>query len=142
MGSLTPILQAFLLADHVYWDRGTGKKVVCGIFFQLNAVELPAAFPGCWAYACLTSVPPEFDYQLRLVRLSDQLVLAESPPHHIEHGPNKLNPHELVIQVPPILFVQAGAYEFELVIGDQPLKGLRFTVQLAGEKGGQDAAKA
>jgi len=140
MGSPTPILQAFLLADQVYWDRTTGKKVVAGIFFQLKTAKLPALLPQCWAYACLTSVPPEFVCRLRLIRLSDQQVLAESPPIAAVHAAGKLIPHEMMIPIPPIKFEHAGVYEFELLVGDVPLKGWRFSVELVKVQGDSHAA--
>ena len=33
-----PVLQAMLLADQVYQDRGTGKYVICGIFSAIHFV--------------------------------------------------------------------------------------------------------
>lgn len=35
-----PVLQALLLADHVYQDKISGKHVICGIFSTLNAIPL------------------------------------------------------------------------------------------------------
>lgn len=31
-----PILQALLVADHIYQDVSTGKMVICGVFHRLN----------------------------------------------------------------------------------------------------------
>jgi hypothetical protein len=36
---LRPNLQALLLADHVYQDKDTGKKVIAGTFNRLNLVK-------------------------------------------------------------------------------------------------------
>ncbi|OYW13260.1 MAG: hypothetical protein B7Z55_17140, partial [Planctomycetales bacterium 12-60-4] len=34
----TPVLQALLLADHIYQDRATGKHVICGVFSELRFI--------------------------------------------------------------------------------------------------------
>jgi hypothetical protein len=45
--SVKPVLQALLLADHIYEDRTTGKRIVAGIFNRLhgrrNKPEPPAS---------------------------------------------------------------------------------------------------
>ena len=38
-----PLLQALLLADHVYQDRDTGKKVIAGTFNQLHLTKAKPA---------------------------------------------------------------------------------------------------
>ena len=43
MISEAPIVQAILLADHVYQDRETGKYVIAGTFNQLRGQAFPAS---------------------------------------------------------------------------------------------------
>ena len=139
MSGPKPTLQAFLLADHVYMDAGTGKKIVAGIFFNVGTGKMPFTFPGCWAYACLIGVPSKFTLQLRLVDLSTQEAIAGSPVFTVEHPQSRLTPHEFMLQVPQIPFRHAGAYDFELVVDDEPLKGWRFTVTDHSAQGGKNA---
>jgi len=123
-----PTLQAFLLADHIYMDVGTGKKIIAGVFFNVRVPKVPFDFPGCWAYACLKGVPNKFTVQLRLIELNTLETVAASPAMPVEHPAGRLIPHEFMLQVPPLAFQHAGAYDFELVIDDEPLKGCQFTV--------------
>jgi len=37
-----PVLQAMLLADQIYQDKGTGKYVICGIFSAVHYIANPA----------------------------------------------------------------------------------------------------
>jgi hypothetical protein len=39
---MKPLLQALLIADHVYEDKVTGKKIVAGIFHRLAITQKPA----------------------------------------------------------------------------------------------------
>jgi hypothetical protein len=42
---MKPILQAMLVADHVYQDKFTGKMIVAGIFSHLGIIKKTAAKP-------------------------------------------------------------------------------------------------
>ena len=128
MAGPRPILQAFLLADHIYVDSRTSKKIVAGIYTEFKVTSFPAQLPTTWAYANLVSVPSEFDVQLRLVDLSNHEVLAESGVMRVQHVLSRLVPHEFVLELPPLRVTHEGAYEFELLVDGEPLKGCRFTV--------------
>jgi len=88
-----PVLQALLLADHVYQDQGTGKFIICGVFntlfftpsaerptgeaFQVVGPEAQTAIAKLrsagspWAYFSLTELNSEMDFELRYVDLSE-----------------------------------------------------------------------
>ncbi|HEY3964362.1 MAG TPA: hypothetical protein VGM05_07370 [Planctomycetaceae bacterium] len=93
-----PVLQALLLADHVYLDKDSSKFVICGVFNTLFFNEPPQ--PGSestgeaagmvraegesvgtaianlmragspWAYFSITELQGEKDFELRYVDLS------------------------------------------------------------------------
>ena len=89
-----PVLQALLLADHVYRDQGTQKFVICGIFNTLffsptierspgerveaEGAEVPAKLASFimagspWAYFSLTELNGEMGFELRYVDLSQE----------------------------------------------------------------------
>lgn len=138
MGSPKPLLQAFLLADHVYADRATGKKIVAGIFQQVMSTGNHADLAPSWVYACLTGVPPKFTVQLRLVDLSTHEAVAESAVIDATHGLGRLAPHEIVLPIPRLQFGRSGVFDFELIIDGETLKGCRFEVKVGG-KGVNDA---
>ncbi len=92
-----PLLQALLLADHVYQDRATGKYIICGVFSELTFGS-PKAQPADdasaakhidvpldrghvsgspWAYVSLTELNGEYNFELRYVDLADNAVLLQ-----------------------------------------------------------------
>lgn len=93
-----PILQALLVADHVYQDRATGKVIVCGIFHKIRfkPADMPAEQTGeaeagggvpsanieipmdrvqrmgnPWVYVALTELRGESEFELRYVDLRE-----------------------------------------------------------------------
>lgn len=97
-----PILQALLVADHVYQDRSTGKVIVCGIFHKIgfrpedkpaeqNAggdagggyppgyTEIPIhrvqRMGNPWVYLALTELRGEKEFELRYVDLLENTAL-------------------------------------------------------------------
>lgn len=123
-----PILQAFLLADHVYKDQFTGKAIIAGVFENINAARLPTVFTGCYAYGRLIETPATFTARLRLIDLASNEEIASSDEFPVQNDKGPLAHNELIIAVPPLRFIRFGAYEFELLVNEQPLKGMRFTV--------------
>ena len=59
-----PVLQALVLADHVYVDAETGKKIIAGTFNELHAAEFPTQFAHVtFAYLCLTDLRGEAELE-------------------------------------------------------------------------------
>jgi len=62
MNTPKPVLQALLLAEHVYQDRATGKKIIAGTFNRLNFTRrrppLPPPPEGDVPFAVPPAAPP------------------------------------------------------------------------------------
>jgi hypothetical protein len=141
-----PVLQALLLAEHVYNDQGTGKKVIAGTFNRLfiqpplavdpekqaeGIVEVPIAAvlrPGNpFAYINLTEIHGEIDINLRLVNIATNEVCFESSSISIKCN-DPLSSVELVI---PVLDLprQRGDYAFELLWNNEIIGSHRIKVE-------------
>jgi len=142
-----PVLQALLLADHVYQDKDTGKKVIAGTFNQLNLSKLKAPpkdaeqapmvprrlSPGevsrmgnPTAFISLTDVRGPTDLQLRYVDLADNGVLLMIQFQVSSDDP--LKTVEAILPVPPLPTPHPGVYALELHYDDEALGALRVTV--------------
>ena len=93
---MKPILQALLIADHVYEDRTTGKKIIAGVFNpvrtktskvsvvvdeagrQQATVVDPTQAGSPYAYLSLTEIHGSQRLQLRFVSLADHGLLVSA----------------------------------------------------------------
>lgn len=123
-----PILQALVLADHVYADAITGKKIIAGVFHNLWAATFPTKFGRLtWAYVCLTEVQGSVPITLRYTDLRTNEVLLSTRPLTMQSS-DPLQSCELLIQVPPFPMPHTGTYVFEVFAGDESIGSLRITV--------------
>jgi hypothetical protein len=123
-----PVVQALLLADHVYEDGVTGKKVIAGTFDCLYAKEFPTHFYSVTnAYVCITEVRGEVPLILRYVDLATNEVLMECGPITISSD-DPLASIDFAVQVPPIPMPHEGVFAFELHAFNELLGCLRITV--------------
>lgn len=121
-----PILQALVLADHVYVDAATGKKIIAGTFSQLLAASFPRMFGRTtWAYVCLTEVRGTVPIALRYTDLQTNEVLLSTRALTIQSD-DPLASRELMIEVPPFPMPHAGTYVFEVYAGDEAIGSLRI----------------
>lgn len=142
-----PILQALLLADHVYQDLTTKKHVICGVFGKLlfrsrsaiaqkNTDEterkeapeqvsiqrlMTAGSP--FAYLNLTEVQGTKEFELRFVDLSDNSVLFGGKFGVQSQDP--LQNIELTVPLPPLPTPHEGAFALELLCDNELLGSLR-----------------
>jgi hypothetical protein len=140
-----PILQALLLADHVYQDRQTGKTVVAGVFDALwikrstptgptgeepGARAIPvqdvqrAGSP--YAYINLREVRAGTSVELRFVSLESNEVFFRSNPIPIPCE-DPLRRVEIVVPVPQLPHVP-GTYAFEVLCEDELIGSHRVVV--------------
>ena len=129
MSGRKPILQAFLIADRVYRDQQTGKAIIVGVFDNINAPTVPVVHHECWAYARIVGAPESFMVRLRLIDLTDNEEVGASEAFTARNENGALAACELTIQIPQVPFKRFGPYEFELLINEEPLKGMRLTVK-------------
>ncbi len=123
-----PILQALVLADQVYTDAASGKKIIAGTFNRLWAKSFPKMFSRpTFAYICLTEVQGTVNLVLRYVDLSESNVLMQLtlPPLSAD---NPLDSVELAIQVPPFPMPHEGVYAFELYAEKELIGARRIRV--------------
>jgi hypothetical protein len=93
-----PVLQAILVADHVYQDKFTGKFVICGVFSKLfwvpaqPGLDKPGGKPpeqisvpmgghragSPFAYFSLTDIHGTVNFEMRYVDLEDNDVLFKA----------------------------------------------------------------
>lgn len=145
---MKPILQALLVADHVYTDKTTGKKVVAGIFhrvsFQRPSVErqveevegeervvLPISAAGHKAgspfcYISLTEVVGEKNFILQYVSLKDEKVLFCM--EFSAKCDDPLRTIEAVFPLPKLPAVMAGDFALELLCDDEILGAHRIQI--------------
>ena len=122
-----PVLQALVLADHIYRDMLTGKGVIAGTFNSLKSVNFPTVFARTtFAYMSLTDFLGKVELALRYVDLNDHKVLMECPVK-VESA-NKLGTVEVIVEVPQFPMPHPGPYAFDVVCNDELLGSLRIHV--------------
>lgn len=131
---MKPVLQALVLADHVYTDMHSGKKVIAGTFNRLWTRKFPSDLGRTvYAFICLTDVQGPVNLQLRYVDLETNQVLLENRPVEVK-SENRLASTEVIVQVPPFPMPHAGFYAFELYAGNDLLGALRLEVSKIEEE--------
>lgn len=164
-----PILNAFVLADHVYRDGATGKYIICGTigrFFlavtpppeatanpeaekaaeiqepgerQLKAHEI-SVVGSTYTYFSLTEVRGKIPLELRYVDLSDNSVVFVYKFAVECHDP--LVELEWALILPPVLGPHAGTFALELLCSDEPLGSRRIIVApIPGNQGKPEETK-
>jgi hypothetical protein len=132
-----------LVADHVYIDAGTGKKIVAGIFHRMTLtpakleptgentvrLEVPAGghqsgSPFC--YISLTEIRGKQPFTLRYVSLEDDKALFEM--QFMAECQDPLETVEAVFPLPALPVLGPGHYAIELLWGQEPLGCHRITM--------------
>jgi len=140
----TPVLQALLLADHVYQDRGTGKHVICGVFSGMGFIPKgakPKQPPGegnavparsliragsPFAYLSLTEVHGAKMIELRYIDLSNNDVLLSTQFQVKCNDP--LETVEVALPLPSLPAPHAGVFALELLCENTLLGSHRLKV--------------
>jgi len=126
-----PVLQALVLAEHVYEDK-SGKKIIAGTFNGINfrrtqpirEVEQPdgiktqliegGAHGGSpYAYISLTDVLDNTSLELQFISLKRNKVVFRTG--LIVRCPDRLATVELVVPLPPLIVPETGTYAFEIM---------------------------
>lgn len=142
---MKPVLQALVVADHVYRD-GTGKHIIAGTFnsFKFSRkppvaqVETPngtqqtivaggmhAGSP--YAYVSLTDVCQGTKFQLQFVNLSKNDVLFGT--EAVIKNVNRLSTIEMMFPLPRLPIKEAGVYALEIVWENEILGSWRITAE-------------
>jgi hypothetical protein len=150
-----PILQALVLADHVYQDRITGKMIIAGTFTRVVSVRpsQPADFKGPlaasgvegadkqldrisaenvgtvgspYAYMCLTGIHTSAELEMRYVDLRTYKPLFRAA--LTVQCDNPLRAVELGIRLPmPLPMPHNGEYSLELLCEEEMLGSWRVS---------------
>ena len=124
-----PILQALVLADHVYTDRESGKNIVAGTFNTLHGSSFPTTYQrGAFMFGSITEIREPIELTLKYIQNKDLKVLFESNPIRIETQ-DPFATIELVIELPPIPMPHIGTFSFELHVNDHRLGAVRVITQ-------------
>jgi hypothetical protein len=146
MATVKPILQALVLAEHIYDDRGTGKKVIAGTFNQVlmhaPLVEEEPPDSGAaaivhggrqggspYAYISITEIHTAADLVLRFVDLADNppIVLFETQVR--VETPDPLQTIELVAALPLLPIQHEGAFALEILCENELLGSFRIVAR-------------
>ena len=139
-----PILQAILLADHIYQDMSTGKIIVAGTFDRMmvrenkqdkGGEEPNKAIPMTdaqragtpFAYINLRGIHGKATFILRYVYLDTGEVQFETSPITVQVS-DPLRSAEIIAPLPE-LPRQPGGYALELHSGDEMLGSHRVQVE-------------
>jgi hypothetical protein len=146
-----PVLQALVVADHVYQDQQTGKKVICGTFNTFRFSRKPpigevqgpdgtkqtvvagGGHSGSpYAYVNLTDVCDGTKLRLQFVNLNQNAVLFGTDV--VISNTNRLGTIELVFPLPRLPIQEPGAYALELTCDGDIIGSYRITAENLDEK--------
>jgi hypothetical protein len=143
--AVKPVLQALLVADRVYEDKATGKKMIVGTFsrmhfqqkkmtageaFQIPVVGLQAGSP--FAYISITDVHGVADLVVRYVRLDAEDETRQEPIFCTNtisvKCEDRLATVELIVPLPMLPMV-AGVFALEVMCEGGILGAHRIVVE-------------
>jgi hypothetical protein len=145
--SVKPIVQAMLVADHVYSDVATGKKVIAGIFHTIFARRGPPPKPNKeggaeltipaggfqmgspFAYLSIVNVRGVQKFTLRYVDLASEHVRFQIELETKSTDP--IAPVEIVLPLPPLPTDTYGTFALELLWEQESLGAYR--IHIAGQ---------
>ena len=125
-----PVLRSFVLAEAVYQEAQTGKKIIAGTFHNVISPKFPVVLPSAMVYMALTGAHGTPNFQIRLVDLRDDLVLMETPPLPAQVE-NPLATAEVILRINGFQFPHPGQYDLEAYCNGERMVGLRISVAQA-----------
>jgi len=127
---MKPIIQALLLADNVYTDIETGKRVITGVFDFIGVPEIPGHFlKVTHAYVSLTELRGRVEIMLRYVDLDSNEILMEHGPTVIEQD-DPIASEDFTVTVPPLPVPHEGVFALEVHANNELIGMLRITAAL------------
>jgi hypothetical protein len=140
-----PVLQALVLADHVYEDK-TGKKIIAGTFHgikfsrkpPITEVVLPDGSKKLtvaggmqsgspYAYLSLTDVCTNTVLSVQFIYLTKNIVIFNMD-LRIECD-NRLGTVEIVLPLPKLPIQEAGTYALEVICEGEIIGSSRITAE-------------
>ncbi|HVJ82757.1 MAG TPA: hypothetical protein VNC50_16935 [Planctomycetia bacterium] len=140
--AIRPVLQALVLADHIYVDAKSGKKIIAGTFNHLAAPSFPSVFGRTtFAFISLTEVHGTVPITLRYVDLQNGETLLELRNLEMEAPNDPLATVEMVVEIPRFPMPHEGAFAFEVYSNEEPIGSLRIYVTPAEEESETEEAE-
>jgi len=149
-----PVIQAILIADKVYEDKSTGKKIIAGTFDRI--IKMPDAFEeredsdlgektivvaggmhagSPYAYISVTNIRSSVDLSIQYVELADNSVLLQTKVS--VNCADPLASVEIVAPLPPLPTPHPGVYALEVLCEGDLIGSYRVTViQMEGKRDG------
>ena len=127
-----PVLQALVMADHIYVDQASQKKVIAGTFHDLWAKKFPCRMSrNTYAFISLTDFRGKTAFELRYRDLDEDNELMHADFSITAENP--LQTVELIVEIPGFPMPKPGVYVFELLYKKEVLGSLRMNVQQKGD---------
>lgn len=143
---MKPVLQSLLIADHVYQDRASGKRIIAGVFNKLyfqravpakkllnpEGKEVDAVLGGAQAgspsfYISLVGIHGRTPLSLRYVELKNSKVWFGL--EFVVECRDPLEVVEIVLGLPPLPTPHEGVFALELLYDNEMLGSCRVTVE-------------
>ncbi|MBN1393939.1 MAG: hypothetical protein JW959_02825 [Pirellulales bacterium] len=143
---MKPVLQALVVADHVYRDGNTGKHIIAGTFnsykfSRKSPVEQVEAPDGTkqttvaggkdtgspYAYVCLTDVCEGTTFQLHFVNLSKNAIIFRT--EAVVENIDRISTIEIAFPLPRLPITESGVYAIEIVWENEVIGSWRITVE-------------
>lgn len=123
-----PVLQSILLAERVYIDTQSDRKVLAGTFHDLVLERIPGLFDtGAYLYLAVREIKGTCILQVEFVDCGANKTLLEFDPIPI-HAVGSLETIDIVIALPPLSIPDAGLYSFDIFSDNHFLGAFRLTV--------------
>jgi hypothetical protein len=133
--NVRPILQSLVLADHIYIDAKTGKKIIAGTFNHLAAPEFPSFFGRTtYAFISMTEVHGNTPVTLKYTDLSNSETLLEIRDLPMEAPNDPLATVEMVVELPRFPMPHEGIFAFEVYAHEEQIGSLRIQVSLSKDE--------
>ena len=129
---------SMLICDEVIEDKKTSKKSLIGLFNQIATTTFPFRHRKLVVFCALTGGLGEYKAVLQYSHLSDLKPIGSIVVDLVFNDPNRIL--EFDYECVNTLFPQPGKYNFQLLVGGEPLIERVLTVNLNEEKsksGGQ-----
>jgi hypothetical protein len=145
--TVKPVLQALVLADHVYEDAKSRKKIIVGTFNRITfkkggpptkEIELPSGETqklvaggmesgSPYAYISVTDVCDHTELKLQFVNLSKNKVLFGTKV--LVSCNDRLTTIELVFPLPRLPVTEEGTYAFEVICDGEIIGSHRIVAE-------------
>jgi len=133
--NVRPILQALVLADHIYIDAKTGKKIIAGTFNHLAAPAFPSDFGRTtYAFISMTEVHGNTPITLKYTDLSNSETLMEIRDLPMEAPNDPLATVEMVVELPRFHMPHEGIFAFEVHVHEEQIGSLRIQVSQSADE--------